>query len=107
MSQNHSQRVALLQLHQTSLGKHLVDHAAALPEPHFPACFYHQIASKILVRREKDWLLGWNLADNFLRIARCADDVAQRFDLRAAIDVADHKMIGIALAKPPERIRRA
>src|SRR6266550_552682 len=99
MSQNNCPWVTLFQLHQTSFGKHLVDDATTLPEPQFPACFFHQIAPQMLVRREKDGLLGRDLADDFLRIARCADDVAQRFDPSAAIDVADHEVIGMTLAK--------
>src|SRR3979490_1019340 len=103
MSQNNCPWVTLFQLHQTSLGKHFMDDATALPEPQFPACFFYQIAPQMLVRREKDGPLGRDLADDFFRVARCANDIAQRFDLGAAIDVTDHKMIGVALAKLPEQ----
>src|ERR1019366_3686170 len=61
----------------------------------------------MLVGREQDGPLERNLADDFLRVARGADDVAQRFYLGAAINVADRKMIGITLAKLPEQMCRA
>jgi hypothetical protein len=48
-----------------------------------------------------------NLADNFLGVARSADDVAQRFNLGAAVNVRDRQMIGIALAKRLEQMCRA
>jgi hypothetical protein len=50
--------MSLLQLHQAFLGKHFVDDAATRPERQFAASFLHQIASKVLVRREQDGLLN-------------------------------------------------
>src|SRR5882757_1753500 len=99
MRQHHRLRVALLQLHQASLGKHFVNDAATLPEPQFAACLLHQVAAQVLVWPENDGLLERNLADNFLRIARSADDIAQGFYFGAAIDVTDDNMVGTALTK--------
>jgi hypothetical protein len=59
----------------------------------------------MLVRCEHDGLLGGNLPDDFLRVAGRADDVAERLDLSAAIDISDRHMIGVEPAKRPELVR--
>ena len=65
-----------------------MDDAASLPEFYFAACLLHHVPAQVLIGREKDGLPGRNLANDFLGVAGSADDVAQRFHFRAAIDVA-------------------
>ena len=106
MRQHLGLRVVLLQLDQPALGKLFVDHAAPRPKPHFASRIPDEEAAQMLIGREQDGLLGRNLPDDFLRVAGGADDIAERLDLGAAVDIGDRHMIGVALAKRPELVRR-
>jgi len=70
-----------------------VDVTRTLPEIHFPTGLLHDPCAKIGVGDEKDRAVNRCLVDNFHRVAGSANDIAESFHTRRAVDVGDDVVV--------------
>ena len=95
------------ELLQLPLGELLVHDAEPRPLHQLPAGLLLHPGAEVAIGREDDLRMARETVDDLLRIARGADDVAERLHAGGAVDVADDLVVRIALQPLRELVGRA
>ena len=104
MSDNRRFRVYLANLLDAVLGELNVDVTGPFPEIHFSACLLHHPRTQVLVWNKKNVSICGRVFYHFDRVAASTNDIGQRFDACATINVGDD--VVVLLVVPGEKIRQ-
>src|ERR1700747_315858 len=102
MSDNRRVGVHLSNLLDAVLSELNMDITCTFPKIHFSPCLLHHPGTQVLVWNKKNVSIRRRVFYHFDRVAASTNDIGQRFDAGATIDIGDD--VVILLRGPAEKI---
>ena len=88
-------RMAHLETGDLFEAEYFMHHAGTVPKHHIPAGHFAHPGTQVLVGCKNDLLILWQTINNGLCIGTGANDITQRLDACAAVDIGNHDVIWV------------